>query len=582
MVPDRGDLAAQLESLSTRVEQIERRLAALEGRGPGEPHPTNFGTPLSAVAVATSELPHGAMGETLALVGRSLVILAGAFVLRALTESGVLPQSLGAAFGIAYGVLWLFFADRAAGKGATLGATFHGLTSAVIVFPLLVEGTSQFNFLSAPASAAALLAVSLAGFVVARRGALTPLLWVVTIGAGATAVALGISSRELMLFVGVLFGIAIAAFWAGSRHGWSGPGWFVVALLDGLLALMACMSLVAPPERTAHLFSLPLLVGGLLGMVALSFAAFILRTYRTRSAVCWQEIAQGSIALVVGFGGALCVTHRAGTGALVAGVVGLVLAGAAYLTSFTFIDRIEGRRVSFIFYTTAALVLTLLATISLWHGAPLAIALSIAAFATAWIGSAWRRETLSLHATICLVAAAAAAGLGGLAFETLFGPLVPTPAAAAPEMLLVLAVAAVFCWLPIASHGRTWGSISRLPKTIVLVVLLLGLYTVVVAAAMSLAHRANGPISAPSLAVLRTALLSVSAVLLAFVGRSERLREAAWLVYPLLIVGALKLMFEDLRAGQPTALVLSFVLYGGALIVAPRLARRARPETIRA
>jgi hypothetical protein len=48
------------------------------------------------------------------------------------------------------------------------------------------------------------------------------------------------------------------------------------------------------------------------------------------------------------------------------------------------------------------------------------------------------------------------------------------------------------------------------------------------------------------------------------------------LVYPTLAVGALKLLLDDLRKGRPATLFISFVLYGIALILAPRLARRGR------
>jgi hypothetical protein len=42
----------------------------------------------------------------------------------------------------------------------------------------------------------------------------------------------------------------------------------------------------------------------------------------------------------------------------------------------------------------------------------------------------------------------------------------------------------------------------------------------------------------------------------------------------LLAIGGLKLVTEDLREGRPATLFVSLVLYGGALIAAPRLMRR--------
>ncbi len=570
-----SSLETRLEGLSSRLDALERRLASLEGLGPAAPSETS--SPVEALPDAPVEpAATGLAGSALALAGRSLLILAGAFVLRSLTESGGLPQPLGAALGVAYGAAWLIFADRAAGSGAALGATFHGLTAAVIIFPLLVEATIKFQILTPAASAAALLAVGALGLAVAHRRDRADLAWIVTLGTAATALTLAVTTRAVTLFAVVLFLLALAAFGAGWRRPWKGPGWTVVALLDGLLLLMTAVALVAPSEQAAQLVEPATLVALLLALVTVSFAGFIARTWRTGRAVLPAEIAQGAAACLVGFGGALAVSHRAGTAALLTGLVGLLLAAAAYGASFTFIDRIEGRRLSFVFYSTAALALTLLGAYSLWHGSALAIALAGATLATAWIGSRRERETLSLHAAIYLVGAAAAVGVGGLAWAAMLRPGGPDPSTIPPAMPVVLAAAAVFCWLPVASHGRTWGSLARGAKVVGMVVLLLGLDEVAVALAMrGLPRGADGQVSAPALAVLRTALLSISAIVLPLLGRVGRLREATWLVYPLLVAGALKLLFEDLRAGSPAALVLSFALFGGALIVAPRLARRS-------
>jgi hypothetical protein len=79
-----------------------------------------------------------------------------------------------------------------------------------------------------------------------------------------------------------------------------------------------------------------------------------------------------------------------------------------------------------------------------------------------------------------------------------------------------------------------------------------------------------------ALAPLRTLVLAVAAILLAWICRFPRLKEAAWLVYPVLIAGGIKLLLEDVRAGRPMTLVISFALFGGALILAPRLVRRSK------
>jgi hypothetical protein len=56
---------------------------------------------------------------------------------------------------------------------------------------------------------------------------------------------------------------------------------------------------------------------------------------------------------------------------------------------------------------------------------------------------------------------------------------------------------------------------------------------------------------------------------------------SAWtvpvLVYPILVAGGLKILVDEVQAGDPTMLVISLSLYGAALLLAPRVVRRGRP-----
>jgi hypothetical protein len=134
-----------------------------------------------------------------------------------------------------------------------------------------------------------------------------------------------------------------------------------------------------------------------------------------------------------------------------------------------------------------------------------------------------------------------------------------------------------YCAFPVASHGRTWGRVSTLPRLIVLAVALVGAGGTIVAGVSTFLPRGDaGEVSPQALAILRTAVLAVSSVSLAWLGRFTRLEQATWLVYPVLIAGGLKLLVEDLRVETPAGLVASFALYGSALIVAPGLAHRSR------
>jgi hypothetical protein len=79
------------------------------------------------------------------------------------------------------------------------------------------------------------------------------------------------------------------------------------------------------------------------------------------------------------------------------------------------------------------------------------------------------------------------------------------------------------------------------------------------------------------LATVRTGVLAAVTLLIAWGARHGRLREWAWLVYPLLVFIGLKMIAQDFRHSRPATLFIALALYGIALIVAPRLRRAGAP-----
>jgi hypothetical protein len=72
---------------------------------------------------------------------------------------------------------------------------------------------------------------------------------------------------------------------------------------------------------------------------------------------------------------------------------------------------------------------------------------------------------------------------------------------------------------------------------------------------------------------LRTLVLSATALLLAWAaGRWDR-QEFGRLVYPVMALGAYRMIGVDLHQDRTAALFLSLLLYGGALILLPKLIR---------
>jgi hypothetical protein len=177
--------------------------------------------------------------------------------------------------------------------------------------------------------------------------------------------------------------------------------------------------------------------------------------------------------------------------------------------------------------------------------------------------------TLRVHSALYLAAGAAETGL-------LLGcarALASHASDALPAVAWVAAVAAAIGWGVLTTDTSApragWGRVPQLLLAI-LVVLAVG-------RALQLgawAALGAGTAADPALgAALRTAILAALALGLAVAARRRSWPELGWLVYPIVAVGGLKLLVQDLPAGRPATLVLSLTLYGAVLVLAPRLLR---------
>jgi hypothetical protein len=80
--------------------------------------------------------------------------------------------------------------------------------------------------------------------------------------------------------------------------------------------------------------------------------------------------------------------------------------------------------------------------------------------------------------------------------------------------------------------------------------------------------------SSGSLAVLRTAVLVLAALLLAALWRLRPCAELRWMVYTVLALVACKIVIQDMPRGTPLTICFSLVLFGGGMIVTPRMVSR--------
>ena len=74
---------------------------------------------------------------------------------------------------------------------------------------------------------------------------------------------------------------------------------------------------------------------------------------------------------------------------------------------------------------------------------------------------------------------------------------------------------------------------------------------------------------------LATVVLTTFSVALAWASTHWSKRELAWLVYGFMGLGAWKLAIRDFANERSLALVISLLFYGGALILLPRMLRKA-------
>ena len=180
--------------------------------------------PRSAVA---AEAADATASGWLGLIGRTFIVLGGAFLLRALTNSGQLPMAGGVWIGLAYATLWLALATRAAGPSSF----FHGLSALLVGLPIVVEAVLGFRVMSGGVGALMLAAGGVAALGIAGYRRQRTLAMIATLGTLATTFVLAIGLSQMPPPVTVLppvltlLAIGTAALWVSY-----GPGLGLAAL----------------------------------------------------------------------------------------------------------------------------------------------------------------------------------------------------------------------------------------------------------------------------------------------------------------------------------------------------------------
>jgi hypothetical protein len=530
------------DDLVALVRDLERRVSALERRA----EPTLEPVPVSSAggegAVALPSIP----GGMFPVLGRALLGIAGAYLLRAIAEYRAVPRLAAVLAALIYAAWWLVSSSRVAAENRFTTAVY-GLTAAAVMSPMLWETTVRLQVLPPRITAAVLVTFVVLGAALAWPRNLTVITWITTLAGVATAVALIVATGEIVPFTIALLVMAIVVEYAACRDHWLGERWIVALTADFAVFLLSY--LVTRPSGMPEGYAaapVTLVIAIQIALLSIYLGSTVYRTLIHDLTITTFEIGQAVVAFLISIGGALEVTRRATAASTVVGLFAILSGTACYLVAFGFLERRAGRQRNLYTYTSFGLALVLTACYVLASGALLVAIWSVIAVAAMWVGEHVNRTILRMHAAGYLVAGAVAAGL-------LAGP---------PGRVAIVTAAGVACY---ALARNTAGALVRVPSAVIAAVLCWNI--------LGLAPGLLGPADASIMATVRTALVCVLAIAFAWAGRRWDRRELTWLLYPLMILGAFKLVAEDFRQGRAATLWLSLVCYGGALILVPRLVR---------
>ncbi|MCG6964643.1 MAG: hypothetical protein LJE95_15420 [Acidobacteria bacterium] len=571
------DLEAQVAELVRTVSGLERRLSVLEGSRDAVRTAVPAGKPATAEPAPEEGVVNHLRGVP-ALLGRTLLVLAGAFLLRAITDAGTVPRNAGVTMGLVYAGIWVFLANRDGAGNRRLSAAFHGVSTSIIGYPLLYEATIRLGVLSPPAAGALLLALTAVALGVAWYRSLHLLGWIVSIGATLTGLALLVSTHAAEIFTAALLLVGLATAWlAYSRH-WHGIRWPVAGLVDVafLQVVFLAASKEGPTSPYGHIKPTVILVLALLLFVAYA-ATFTIRTLVRARNINPFEVIQTAAVLLVGYGGSIHVARATGIGVGTLGTIGLLLGLVSYAVAFTAVDRRQGRGPNFFFYTSLGLVLLLSGSRLVAADTVFATELGLLGLATAVLGGRFNRISLRSHGVVYTFAAAAVSGLWAATAHAFIAPPATVGGRLTAPALVVLALSILsYAALVITQRGRDSGWPSRIPRFLVAIVGLGGIGALVISLVAPPVMDIAGGSPPATLATVRTFVLCAVCLVTAAAAHWEALVELTWLVYPLLVLCGVKILLEDLPHGQPATLFLAFAACGTALLLAPHLLKQAR------
>jgi hypothetical protein len=555
-----------VERLTNRLETLERRVYALEHFSEAAVPAPAFKSDFSPGAQTVETRFIAPAGGMFSVLGRAMLGMAGAYLLRAVAEASLLPRPAVAAIAIVYAILWLVWAARVP-AGAWFASITYACTSALILAPMLWELTLRFKVLPVAMTAGVLGVFVIAASALAWKRNAASVLWIANLTAAAVALTLSIATRELMPFIAALLLMVLIGEYAAGQNRESGVRPLVVLAAD--LSVWALIYIYSSPAETRPDYPVvgtaELLAPGLI-LFLIFGTSVVLKTAVKKKTITVFETVEAMIAFLLAACGWLYFGPVGGATAL--GVFCLVLSAVGYAAVFAIFDRVRftDRRNYVVFACwSAALFLA-----GGWLCLPplgVALCLGAASIIAAVLGVRLKKLTLEIHSVVYLVAAAAVSGLLEYALRALAGTLPGAPA----WSVCFVAICAALCYAAgMAGGGESWK--QQILSIVSATVAIGAAAAMLVEGLMGLAALRIVP-GPQHLAFLRTLTLCAAALALAFCGSYWRRKELTGMGYAMLALVAVKLVFEDLRLGHLEFIAASIFLFAVTLIAVPHLAR---------
>ena len=300
------DADQRLDGIDQRLQQIEERLSRLENA------PVTEAAIARESAIVAPEPEAGENSPILALAGKSILILGGAFLLRAATESTALPRQIGVVLGLLYATAWIVAAALAARAGRRSAAVFHCAVAAIVAYPIVWEATTHFHVLSAVTAAILLAGFSIALIVVARLYNMQSPAWIAVAGATLDALLLAYATKELIPFALELTFVGVVALILSMSY----VGWLLAIESDLFAIALIIATLLDQSKDSRSPIVITLLVFAI-GWMAMTSRASV----------------QAAVAALIGIAGASALVLESSARTILWGFAAVVAAEIARHTS---------------------------------------------------------------------------------------------------------------------------------------------------------------------------------------------------------------------------------------------------------